>query len=116
MKLLVVDREGANRRMVVSALGACGHDVTESETGSVALELLARGHYDGVITEIDVGETSGIDVLRTVRGDPRYKSLGVILLTHPMDIEELRAPSPPASPATSPSRWIWRRSRCRSRT
>lgn len=90
MKLLVVDREGASRRMVVSALGACGHDVTESETGSVALELLARGHYDGIVTEIDIGEINGLELLRRARSDPRYKKLGIILVTYPMDIEELR--------------------------
>ncbi len=76
--------------MVASALGACGHDVVESETGSVALELLSRDHYDGVVTDIDTGEVTGLDLLRRTRPDPRYKHLAVILVTYPMDIEELR--------------------------
>ena len=89
MRLLVVDPESVSRRMLTSALGASGHQVDAVTHGDDALERLDTATYGGVVTELEVGGMSGLDLMCHVRDHPNHADTGVILVTYPMDIEEL---------------------------
>jgi len=75
--------------MLTSALGASGHQVDAVTNGDDALERLEANAYTGVVTELDVGGMSGLDLMLRVREHPEHEEAGVILVTYPMDIEEL---------------------------
>ncbi len=66
-KILVVDDELSMREFLSIALTRGGHDVVTAESGEDALDLLSDKDFDLVITDLNMGELSGMDVLQKVR-------------------------------------------------
>jgi len=79
LKILVADDFASMRRIVKHALNSVGfHDVTLAEGGSAALDLLQREPFDCLITESQI---DGLDLVRTLRADPRLQSLRVLMIS-----------------------------------
>jgi two-component system response regulator HydG len=66
-KLLVVDDQRNMRTTLAMMLRGAGHDVDEAENGEAAVERLAAEVYDLVLTDLKMGGTDGLDVLRTAK-------------------------------------------------
>lgn len=66
-KLLVVDDQRNMRTTLAMMLRGHGFDVDEAADGSQGRDLGGTGAYDVVITDLRMGETDGIDVLRAVK-------------------------------------------------
>jgi len=66
-KLLVVDDQRNMRTTLAMMLRGAGHDVDEAENGEVAVERLAAEVYDLVLTDLKMGSTDGLDVLRAAK-------------------------------------------------
>ncbi len=90
MRILVVDPDDAHRRMAVSALQASGHEVVGVASGDDAIDRAGATAFHGVVTELEIGGMNGLDLMARLRDDPRHEAASVILMTFPMDIEELR--------------------------
>jgi DNA-binding response OmpR family regulator len=85
-RILIVDHDSFTRTSVRKALIAhleCA--VSECGDGGAALETLARGSYDLVVTELQLPMMSGIEMLTILRHQPRFRSLPVIVLTGKRD-------------------------------
>ncbi|WP_249692032.1 hybrid sensor histidine kinase/response regulator [Stappia sp. WLB 29] len=67
-RLLVVDDNEANRRMMEAMLGAFGCDTLLASGGREALELLAREPVDAVLLDINMPGMDGIETLAEIRG------------------------------------------------
>src|SRR6266511_4730960 len=78
-RILVADDHDALRRGLSLALGAAGHEVEEASNGNAALEKLHEGYFDIVVTDLKMGGSTGIDVLRTTK--TLHPSASVILMT-----------------------------------
>jgi DNA-binding response OmpR family regulator len=78
VRVLVVDDEAAIRESVAYALGAEGFDVDEAATGAAALELFERSPYDVVVLDVMLGDMSGMDICRTLRGE---SAVPIVMLT-----------------------------------
>jgi DNA-binding NtrC family response regulator len=78
-RILIADDHDALRRGLVRALVEAGHDVDEAANGNAALERLHEGYYDVVVSDLKMGGSSGIDVLKTTRA--LHPSAAVILMT-----------------------------------
>ncbi len=63
-RLLVVDDQPNMRATLAITLGEAGYDVDLAEDGDRACELIARDSYDVVLTDLRMGGTDGMDVLR----------------------------------------------------
>lgn len=65
------------------ALSANGYGVQTAHSGPVLLELLAAAPQapDLLLLDVMMPEMSGLDVLRTLRRDPRWMDLPVVLIT-----------------------------------
>jgi two-component system cell cycle response regulator len=65
------------------ALSANGYRVQTAHSGPVLLELLAAAPQapDLLLLDVMMPEMSGLDVLRTLRRDPRWMDLPVVLIT-----------------------------------
>ncbi len=75
-KILVIDDQRNMRTTLAMMLRAAGHEVDEAADGASAVEMVARGAYDVVLTDLRLGADSGIDVLRRVKErDPRCEVL-----------------------------------------
>lgn len=82
MRFLVVDDSSTMRRIIINTLQKLGHqDVVEAANGREGLERLASGPVDIVITDWNMPEMSGIEFIRSMRSNPQYGSLPVLMVT-----------------------------------
>ncbi len=108
-RLLVVDDERSMRELLSIVLRREGYDVTLAENGRRAVELLERGRFDLLVSDIKMPDMTGVDVLRAAkRIDPDI--LGIMItafasadtaieamrlgahdyLSKPFDVDELK--------------------------
>ena len=66
-KILVVDDQRNMRITLAIMLRGAGYQVDEASNGDKGVELGTTGAYDLVITDLRMGSSSGIDVLRAVK-------------------------------------------------
>ncbi|MEI7444456.1 MAG: response regulator [Burkholderiales bacterium] len=82
MKFLIVDDFSTMRRIVRGLLKEMGHlDADEAEDGSVALNKLRNGRFDFVVTDINMPNMNGFELLEAIRGDANLQSLPVLMVT-----------------------------------
>ena len=82
MRLLVVDDSSTMRRIVKNHLKAIGYsDVVEAEHGQAALACLAQAPVDLVITDWNMPVMTGIELVATMRGEPQFKPIPVLMVT-----------------------------------
>jgi two-component system chemotaxis response regulator CheY len=82
LKFLVVDDFSTMRRIVRNLLKELGFgNVDEAEDGAVALEKLKGGGFDFVISDWNMPNMTGIELLRAVRADPALAGLPVLMIT-----------------------------------
>ncbi len=82
MKILIVDDFSTMRRIVRNLLKQLSfNNVDEAEDGDVALEKLKKGSYDFVITDWNMPNMTGLELLKAIRSDDNLKALPVLLIT-----------------------------------
>jgi two-component system chemotaxis response regulator CheY len=82
LKFLVVDDFSTMRRIVRNLLKELGFsEVEEAEDGDVALQKLRSGGFDFVISDWNMPNMTGIELLRQVRADPALKHLPLLMIT-----------------------------------
>lgn len=82
MKFLVVDDFATMRRIVRNLLKEAGiTNVEEAEDGAVALNMLKGSKFDFVISDINMPNVNGFEMLRQIRAEPQFKSLPVLMVT-----------------------------------
>jgi two-component system chemotaxis response regulator CheY len=82
MKFLVVDDFSTMRRIVRNLLKELGFtNVEEAEDGVDALNKLRGGNFDFVVSDWNMPNMTGIDLLREIRADDRLKRLPVLMVT-----------------------------------
>jgi len=85
--ILVVEDSAGLRENLVQALSMGGYDVQAADNGHSALEALAKGPFDVVITDIRMPGMDGLAVLDRVLAMDRKPETAVILMTAYMTIE-----------------------------
>ena len=81
-KLLVVDDFSTMRRIVRNLLKELGFaNVQEAEDGVDALNKLRSEQFDFVVSDWNMPNMSGIDMLREIRADANLKHLPVLMVT-----------------------------------
>jgi DNA-binding NtrC family response regulator len=78
-RILVADDHDSLRRGIARALAESGHEVDEAPNGNVAIEKLHEGHFDVVLSDLKMGGSDGLDVLRTAK--TLHPTTAVILMT-----------------------------------
>lgn len=69
-RVLVIDDESGVRRGVARILERMGHEVEQAEDGVVAMRLFDAEPHDLVVTDINMPEMDGIEViLKLLHGD-----------------------------------------------
>ena len=86
-RILVVDDESVNRRLMRAILEVHGYEVIEAADGPTALALIAGGALDLVLLDVMMPGIDGIEVCRRVRGELARPFLPVIVITALSDAE-----------------------------
>ncbi|MFN0314148.1 MAG: chemotaxis response regulator CheY [Burkholderiales bacterium] len=82
LKFLVVDDFSTMRRIVRNLLKEVGiTNVEEAEDGVAALALLRAGKFDFVVSDWNMPNMTGIQLLREIRADAALKHLPVLMVT-----------------------------------
>ena len=82
MKFLVVDDFSTMRRIIKTALKQMGiEDITEAEDGKIALQKLKLKDFKLIISDWNMPNLMGIDFLRRVRADEKYKHIPFLMVT-----------------------------------
>lgn len=82
MSILVVDDFPTMRRIVRSLLKELGYtNVEEAEDGQDALSKLRAGGYEFVVSDWNMPNLDGLEMLKQIRADDALKSLPVLMVT-----------------------------------
>jgi len=82
MRILVVDDFHTMRRIVINLLKQLGFsNVVEAGDGKEALEKVHSDKIDLVVSDWNMPNMTGIEFLKELRADERYKSLPFIMVT-----------------------------------
>ena len=82
MRILIVDDFSTMRRIIKNLLNDLGYTNTaEADDGSTAIQALAQGNFDFVVTDWNMPGMTGIDLLKAIRADDRFKHLPVLMVT-----------------------------------
>lgn len=82
LKFLIVDDFSTMRRIVRNLLKEAGFaQADEAEDGVVALQKLRGGAFDFVVTDINMPNMNGFELLTQIRADAQLKALPVLMIT-----------------------------------
>lgn len=88
MKILVVEDCPTTRALLGIYLRSSGHDVFFAENGLEALERLAADRPDLIMTDLNMPYMDGIELTRSLKSDPAWAYIPVIVITTEQDAEE----------------------------
>jgi two-component system chemotaxis response regulator CheY len=84
-KILVVEDSFAMRSFVRTALESGGDlgdvDVVEASGGFEALRLLPRGPYDLVVTDVNMPDINGLELIQFVRNNEHHRATPILLIS-----------------------------------
>lgn len=82
IKILTVDDFSTMRRIIRNLLKQLGYNnIVEAEDGAAALSLLQREKVDFVISDWNMPNMSGLELLKAIRADQNLKAIPVLLVT-----------------------------------
>ncbi|BBF84578.1 chemotaxis regulator [Aquitalea magnusonii] len=82
MKFLVVDDFSTMRRIVRNLLKELGFtNIDEAEDGQVALHKLKTQSFDFIVSDWNMPNMTGIELLKAVRADQQIKHLPFMMIT-----------------------------------
>lgn len=79
--VLLVDDSVSMREMVSFTLKGGGFKVSEAEDGVEALEFATKNSVDLVITDVNMPNMDGIQLVRELRQLPDYKFIPILILS-----------------------------------
>lgn len=84
-RVLTVDDSKTMREMVTFTLKSAGYTVFEAEDGKHALQVIQANPVDIIITDLNMPNMNGFELIRALRADPNYKFKPILMLTTEAD-------------------------------
>jgi len=82
MNILVVDDMTTMRRIIKNLLSQLGFKhMSEAEDGAVALQKLKKERFDFVVTDWNMPNMTGLQLIEAIRGDAALKHLPILMIT-----------------------------------
>jgi two-component system chemotaxis response regulator CheY len=85
--VLVVEDSSSMRSFVRSILegGLAGMEpgleVSEASCGFDAMRLLPRGRFDLIVTDINMADINGLELIRFIRASEQYKATPIVIIS-----------------------------------
>ena len=83
LNVLVVDDNDCIREVLTALLSHKGHRCESAADGREAMEKVAQGHFDVVVTDVHMPEMDGITLTRELA--VRFSDLPVMIMTGQLD-------------------------------
>jgi len=84
-KILAVDDSKTMRDMVSFTLKGAGYEVVVADDGVNALAAVSSSTVDLVITDVNMPNMNGIELVEKLRADPRFRATPILVLTTESD-------------------------------
>jgi len=84
VKLLLVDDSATMRKIVIRSLAQAGFEpevVLEAGNGAEALEVLKSNEVDLILSDINMPEMNGLELLEKVKADASHSNTPVVMVT-----------------------------------
>ena len=82
LRFLIVDDFSTMRRIIRNLLKEIGYgNADEAEDGQAALAKLRAGSFDFVVSDINMPNMNGFELLSSIRSDDALKHLPVLMVT-----------------------------------
>ena len=80
--ILLVEDSATTRSLIRAVIEEIGDfDVVEAPTGFDALKLLPAQDFDLVLTDINMPDINGLELINFIKGNPRYNHIPLIIVT-----------------------------------
>lgn len=81
-KILIAEDSATMRSLIVSTIAAMGDfDIFEAANGFDALRILPREKVDLVITDINMPDINGLELVAFIRGNVNYQNTPLIIVS-----------------------------------
>lgn len=91
-RFLIVDDFSTMRRIVRNLLKEIGFvNAEEAEDGQIALNMLKATKFDFVVSDINMPNMNGFELLKNIRGDDSLKGIPVLMVTAEAKKEDIVA-------------------------
>jgi len=80
--ILIVEDSVTTRALIRAVIDELGDfETVEASSGFEALKMLPMQDYDLIITDINMPDINGIELISFVRSNPRYRLLPIIIVS-----------------------------------
>ncbi|MBN2524926.1 MAG: response regulator [Deltaproteobacteria bacterium] len=86
--IMTADDSASMRQMITFTLKQAGYDVVEAEDGKDALSKAESGSIDMLITDLNMPNMNGMELIHAIRQIEKYKFIPIIMLTTESDAEK----------------------------
>jgi two-component system cell cycle response regulator DivK len=80
-RILVVEDQEDNRKIVRDLVTASGYELVEAATGEEGLEVAARERPDLILMDIQLPGIDGYEVTRRIKANPQLRQIPIIAVT-----------------------------------
>ena len=82
-RILVVEDSGAMRALIGSALEDLEEklEIDEAESGFAALRMLPRRSYDLIVTDINMPDINGLELVSFVKRNEAYRGIPLVIVS-----------------------------------
>ena len=82
-KLLVVEDDEAQRKAIAELIGNSDVEITAVATGSEALEQLKTTHFDCMVLDLSLPDTTGVELIGKLQKELGLRSLPIVVRVRP---------------------------------
>lgn len=80
--ILIVEDSATTRSMIRAVLEDAGDfETVEASTGFEALKKLPSQKFDLILTDINMPDINGLELINFVRSDPRYAGIPMVIIS-----------------------------------
>jgi len=80
--ILIVEDSATTRSLIRAVIDELGEfETVEASSGFEALKMLPLQHFDLIITDINMPDINGLELISFVRNNPRYNDLPVVIVS-----------------------------------
>ena len=86
-KILVIDDEKLNRKLIIKAIEGSHHEAIEAKNGTEGIELVQKEMPDLILLDLAMPDIDGIEVCKRMKKIDNIKDIPVIMLSAMSDKE-----------------------------
>ncbi|MBN2715384.1 MAG: response regulator [Deltaproteobacteria bacterium] len=86
--IMTADDSASMRQMITFTLRQAGYDVVEAEDGKDALIKAETANIDMLITDLNMPNMNGMELIEAIRSLDKYKFIPIVMLTTESDAEK----------------------------